>query len=497
MYLSYNENNKELVKDFIDQINESNNILKCRSIRPIKDSDVFVIFNSGSLSKNIKNDYCFAKMENKTIFPIKINLNIQSNHDFISTEISEPINSVSNKEELIKFKKLFNRSLKNYNCLNNQIDIQLISTKSIGDIKLYDEFEIISSEEILVKCYHKQKYHLKLVDFKSGLILNEVCSSNENILFSWIQHLNQILIYFQINEELTLYNKNGNNALKLDEISPDQNIFIKTIQYDKSVKKLFFTVIKNYREPFLYIYDENFTFSSFKIKRFSQSLNLKVVNKLIFIWEYDERFFHIYDLLFNFIKIIEIPFKIHQFTYDFSKKTNYVFIRTGNIIQVFNIQSFSFIGIIRVPILKLCDFKIVVIYDEKIVFSKSGSFFIFRISLNRNVHLKRLLASEFICELNPVRFHLYKYPYLLPCGNSACFDCILENYNLSSNTLKCNNEVCQEEHKFKNKLIKNLKISESIKENTHFLINKMINYGNSIIDNQKGILKNVLFKYLF
>ena len=78
-------------------------------------------------------------------------------------------------------------------------------------------------------------------------------------------------------------------------------------------------------------------------------------------------------------------------------------------------------------------------------------------------------------------------PCFLPCGNTACLDCIYENYNIYKKNLKCN--LCQQEHELPLKLIKNEKIFKNLNELVHLLIQT----GNKIM-NKRGKLYKFLLK---
>ena len=56
------------------------------------------------------------------------------------------------------------------------------------------------------------------------------------------------------------------------------------------------------------------------------------------------------------------------------------------------------------------------------------------------------LDSDAFCKLNLYKKpHILLNPYLLPCGNAACLQCIYKQYNLHKHTLKC--EACNEVHR--------------------------------------------------
>ena len=113
-------------------------------------------------------------------------------------------------------------------------------------------------------------------------------------------------------------------------------------------------------------------------------------------------------------------------------------------------------------------------------------YYIYKFSLNKSIKTS-VMEPKFVCDLNPIKPHLLKNPYLLPCGKSACLDCIYENYNTFLQVFKCYNQKCQENHQISNKLKEDIEKSESIKQNTKNIIYSLIKNGNNLVDKEKGI----------
>ena len=81
------------------------------------------------------------------------------------------------------------------------------------------------------------------------------------------------------------------------------------------------------------------------------------------------------------------------------------------------------------------------------------------------------------CKINPFKqAHLLSSPYLLPCGYSACLDCIYSHYNIFKRIFIC--PMCKQEHKLK------LKASDST-----LLFNQ--NDITAICDKRKSQIRNI------
>ena len=91
-----------------------------------------------------------------------------------------------------------------------------------------------------------------------------------------------------------------------------------------------------------------------------------------------------------------------------------------------------------------------------------------------------------MCKINPFDQHVYLNPYLLPCKNSACFNCINDNFNLVVKNIKCNFNSCQQVHNLKMRLQYDYKTSELIEQKSVELLRNIITFGNNMI-NSKGI----------
>lgn len=83
-----------------------------------------------------------------------------------------------------------------------------------------------------------------------------------------------------------------------------------------------------------------------------------------------------------------------------------------------------------------------------------------------------------MCKLEKEDHHVLKDPKVLPCGNTACLECIEKNVDINSNFL-CKFNDCNEIHTILNaeKLPVNVLAENAIRDNrrtiTEYLINKL------------------------
>ena len=103
------------------------------------------------------------------------------------------------------------------------------------------------------------------------------------------------------------------------------------------------------------------------------------------------------------------------------------------------------------------------------------------------------IDDEMLCKMNKNKSHLYSNPYLLECGNSACFDCIINSYNIVTGCFKCDFASCQQEHKLPRELKSNNNFKILMAERCEIIFKEMISKGNTYIgrlDEKKGIKRD-------
>lgn len=96
-------------------------------------------------------------------------------------------------------------------------------------------------------------------------------------------------------------------------------------------------------------------------------------------------------------------------------------------------------------------------------------------SQNQNKSLSKI----FICRFNTNFLHILSSPKVLPCGNTACNECIIDSID-KNGQIKCNFDKCKLKHDIKNvnDLVKNVVVEEALDEN-------ILTIGNHIIQKLK------------
>jgi hypothetical protein len=99
---------------------------------------------------------------------------------------------------------------------------------------------------------------------------------------------------------------------------------------------------------------------------------------------------------------------------------------------------------------------------------------------NHNIRVPFFPDSSAYCKINPFKqAHLLSNPYLLPCGDSACLDCIFNHYNIFKRIFIC--PMCKKEH--------NLKFNQLKASNFDLLFNQDV--CTTISDKLKSSIRDI------
>jgi hypothetical protein len=236
--------------------------------------------------------------------------------------------------------------------------------------------------------------------------------------FCWIYHSNQIFCYQKYIKHIeeskcSLFSKTGNLIKSVYSI--------KNSKYE--VNCIFYN--KNNFEIYLNIIDKSSS------RRLILTLNKEFLQtKLI-----DEDLFNP-DFQINFSSKINLfNIEYNMFHYD----SNIAFLQYGKTnknVFVFDKSSYSIIDSFQTI------YRLIMVVEGKMILKSKSRYIIQKIEISKALNL---IDCDAFCKLNLYKKpHLLLNPYLLPCGNIACLECIYHNYNIFKKTLKC--EICNQEH---------------------------------------------------
>ena len=450
----------------------------------------------------MKKEYQIAKEEKKVVLPVTINSMFKS-QDFKAVQIIEPIKSDLNKQNFHKFNKFFPRLIQK----RKYFSIDSIEFKLINSFELFSEtdlcyFEMISNEETLLHLTENflpnnhGLTNIKIINIKSGNVVSEIAIDIEStFVCCWVHHLNQILVIILDSKKSYLMDRAGNIVRELTDFNID---FTCCICYNKLSKRTIITTKINGNLN-LIEFDENFNKITYNKKIDYSSFH--IING--HVCQYDQSQIYFYDSSLTLQVTVNHPFGNSIKNFDSGNKIQiiadgtknskyaYVLLQDSNIVHVLDTNLFLFVRKIN---FEISIRKILIVYNEMIILQDGDvNIYTYKIHLKRKI-FENSINSEYICKFNPLNPHLYSNPYILPCGHSACLDCIYDNYNLHLRKLNCDFDECHENHVLSDKLVKkNFNLSESIEKNNEELICSMIKFGNSICRNEEE--GSILFIY--
>ena len=120
-----------------------------------------------------------------------------------------------------------------------------------------------------------------------------------------------------------------------------------------------------------------------------------------------------------------------------------------------NTRNFKSIGSIEIP------GRIKNLINNKFIIYDWSQLFLGKLEIPVDRHKK--LDDQFICKNNPLKPHLYLNPYFLPCKNSACLECIYNDFNIFRSSFQCNFKTCNEKHELTSQLEKNTIMEDNLK----------------------------------
>ena len=430
IYLSYSNDRENRINEIINEIDPFN---KIQRMDTIKESEITLIFltNKYLALEKFKEDYEAARTENKTIIFILLEncLPLIDLNDFKTIKLNEFYT------EAIKKLKIFTNP---ENIVKQSITSRLISIKN-SNIITFEIFEIVSKNQLIFKSIGKK---LKVYNFETSKIIEVNYKYLRTRISCWIQDLQQMFDVEKINESDRLnykYYAVDGNCLRNDYLLVESKGFqVKSIKYNADIQYLFlhiFYYMSNFKE-IISVYNNNLKIL-FNIENFS-----------------------IYNLPYNYSNTIRFQNCDFEIFYDYYNTNNDILVvlqdKIKKVILIFDLNSFSVIGSME------SSYKVLIVVNNKIIFGDDeGNYFIYRIEFKKS---SSSINSKYICKLNPFKPHLYTNPYLLPCNNSACWECICYHYDIHKGVFKCNFDDCKDEHKLPQILNPNLQLKKIMED---------------------------------
>ena len=417
---------------------------------------MFGITNDYIKSSHFKNHLESAKKDGKIVLTILLENLTDAEYlelnDFEIFDFTDSDFFKIKQGEVKRFQLFLNKARSNkeqfpQNFMQSWFKIQ----KSFSAI---DQFEVVPQQErnflVIFKEEIQNQIKIKMLNYEKGKVTTFLDIALFDSLICWIKFSERLICTpkFYKSDQLMakLYEKNGDLVEELNLFEKFKCSAINSILCNNGDKEEIY------------------------VHCFQQSIGeiIHILDKCLNIIKTIENY-SVYHLSFNYSNIID--FQNRRYSIFRNNRCSEVLIfqdlykRPTPEILIFDLKSYSIIDSINAP----HRYSLEMVLNNKMIFSNSSqNYLIYKINFNKDrSYISNSINQKYICKSNEYLKppHLFSNPYLLPCGNSACLDCIHLNYNLYKKTFQCNFPNCKEEHKLTKKLEKDFNMINSINEN--------------------------------
>jgi hypothetical protein len=403
------------------EFNKIENVDKSNLYDSLENLNCIVFF----IRENHSRSYLFelAKKQNKFIILVKLDNFDEDYGNYRCVKMNIPIDHESNKEALKHFQSLLRISLK----LKKQKPKDFSSScyhifsseNTLDSIQI--EIKKITNNEIIISQLSKGSCIVNLSTNAIISIQPRLCE------YCWIDHLDKMLV------------RNHNSLLLCDRFQNESKIIMDDFK-DDQFSRSFVVYLKTNKKTYIYsnqkflIYDKHFILEHVKEFENNHYFNMQASNGKIFLINSDS--IDVIDLNINILKRLNVksnaPSNI-QFDCD------YAYMSTMYNIQIIDMEKLNIIGFIDTDKTLLMVFNGYLLFEATSLSGYRNYLQVYKLNFRKNQN-----NSNYICKFTLFENqHLYSNPYVLPCGASACLDCIYEHLDIENN-LTC--YVCSEKH---------------------------------------------------
>lgn len=299
----------------------------------------------------------------------------------------------------------------------------------------------------------------------------------------FIQHLNLLCIYDSNTKIIYLLDKSYNLIEKKTVIisNESENVSCKSnmMMLYNSENKLIYVIQTNTKFKLTTLLNDKFeVIKSTNIDIKNEILSVKFIIDKLYIVE--AKLIHVYDFQMNYLA--SFGYLIIDEAADIlidDQYKNFIFVleQRGSVLNVFNIESYVYIGHLNYDtnLHSACNG---VIIQRNFYVRTYDKFMMYHINyrlnskkaLNIDYFIENGEYGSYICQLNPSNTHILSNPFELSCGFTACLGCLYEITNPYTNKFYC--KKCIKFHDWENSLVK----SNIIENNLKNICLKLIEY---------------------
>ena len=373
----------------------------------------------------------WSKRDNKVLFWILLEelespLDLNLNH-FLVADFNQTMSSLA-KENNIEKNKLFLSRLISLSKTDSNNKLEIISIKFSSNICgnnserfALKHMELINDDEVIIKTINRHNIEkIMIIDWKKTKTIASIGNADiKKQVFCWINHLNQLFCFQKNSSKLIkeskccLFSKTGHLIKSVYSI--DNSIHeVNSIFYNKSNFQVYLNVFnKSCDKRSILILNEEFNL-------------INAVDEDLFNPDFPLHFS-------SEIKLFNINYKL----FHYNSKIGILQLKDKNKnIYIFDKSSYSIVNSFQT------NNKLIMVSGDELLFKSRSCYLIQKFPLCKP---DKFPDFDVFCKLNPLKkTHLLTNSYLLPCGNSACLECIYQQYNLFKQTLMC--QICNQEH---------------------------------------------------
>jgi hypothetical protein len=435
-------------------------------------SDIIMFFLTKKFLKSEKFKEEWSKRKNKIIIVVlleEFDLNStfgQFFNQFFVSNFYETLSLVS-REESIQRNKAFLKKLINIKTINSNkahdVILNKFSTNIYGnniERVIVREIGIINDDEVILKISNRQNIEkIMIINWKMVKTIGVIGNSNiQKQEFCFVKHLNQIFCYQKEKTKLikeakcSLFSKTGNLIRTLSIHLIDNNIYdVISLFYNNKTLQFYLNI-----------------FIKYCMKRSIVTLDkeFNIINKI------NEDLFNPQFSL-NFSSEIQF-FDINYQIFHYNSNIAFLQLKNNNNVYTFDKLSYSIIDSFQTKS------RLIMVFGNKMLFKSRNCYLIQEVPVSKKS--ENFFEYNAFCKLNPFKKpHLLSNPHVLPCGNSACLECIYQQYNLFKKSLTC--LLCNQEHV----------LSKQLEPTNQSTINGFydLKFINMIIDENKVFISNL------
>ena len=460
-FLYADEDDNKIIQ-VINQFDSFGNLIHSKIINECE-IVLFALTNRFCESENFIKNHEAAKKGKKIIFYMLLEkINFAGLNNLNAFDFSGLVHLTYQESAKNRLENVLSRALqikRDYQSIN----FEWITTKFKNNSVIIVKQHHMLNEEVIINHNEYHNFKISVYNLKTGDLIS-TCSNFVDF-FCWLSFLNSFIcmnrMYNNTQPFITIFDNKGSLVNRVEILNKMDVFVVRSILCNEEKEEFYLHGFEYSLGETIWIFDK-------KIQV------IKIIEN-----------YSIYDLASKYSNVIEFRNLQYSVFYNSMKFCALQILHVSNHheILIFELNSYSIVGSIKTS------YRLEVFFNNKIILrdDKNKIYLIYKINFSKRetLSISNSIDTKFICKSSQYLKspHLYSNPYLLPCGNSVCFDCIHLNYNLYKNTFKCSFENCKVEHILTKQLEKHDDLVNLINMNCKKLFEPLIETKILILNN--------------